>query len=127
MTSTDKFEEWFFQSDYDLGTAEDMFKSGRYIYCIFMCHLSLEKALKGLLIKNTGEFPIKSHSLVYFAEKIGLELDENRFEFIYMLNKISVPTRYPENLKKLFNDFTKQKTKVILNQTKEVQSWIKQK
>ena len=45
------FEEWFFQSDYDLETAQHMLQTGRNIYCIFMCHLSLEKALKGLYIK----------------------------------------------------------------------------
>ncbi len=49
MNGKDKDNEWFFQSDYDLETAKDMFKSGRNVYCIFMCHLSIEKALKGLL------------------------------------------------------------------------------
>jgi len=54
MDNKDKHYEWYFQSDYDLETAVDMFKSGRMVYCIFMCHLSLEKALKGLLSKRTG-------------------------------------------------------------------------
>jgi len=35
------YEEWFFQSDYDLETAYHMMQSGRNVYCIFMCHLSL--------------------------------------------------------------------------------------
>ncbi|HOB83167.1 MAG TPA: HEPN domain-containing protein, partial [Bacteroidales bacterium] len=50
MDIKSRYEEWYFQSDYDLGTAIDMLKSGRSVYCIFMCHMSLEKALKGLLI-----------------------------------------------------------------------------
>jgi len=126
MSGKEKYEEWYFQSDYDLGTAEDMYNSGRYIYCIFMCHLSLEKALKGLLIKSTGEFPIKSHSLVYFAEKLGLIAHEQYFEFLHTLNKISVPTRYPENLSNLVKSFSKEKTQFVMNQTKEIQRWIKQ-
>jgi len=125
MKTTNRHEEWYFQSDYDYETAVDMFKSGRAVYCIFMCHLSLEKALKGLLVRKTGEFPIKSHSLVYFVEKMGLELNESHYEFIFMLNKISVPTRYPDDLRKLFNAYTRERTKSILKQTKEVQSWIK--
>lgn len=44
MEKEEKYKEWFLQSDYDLNTANDMFKSGRNIYCIFMSHLSLEKA-----------------------------------------------------------------------------------
>lgn len=52
----EKYKEWYFQSDYDLETASDMYNSGRNIYCIFMCHLSLEKALKGLFIKKPENF-----------------------------------------------------------------------
>ena len=82
-----KFDEWYFQSDYDLETAVDMFKSGRNVYCIFMCHLSLEKALKGLLIKRTDEFPSKTHSLIYFADKLGLDMSDSNYEFLFMLKQ----------------------------------------
>jgi len=126
MEENIRHEEWYFQSDYDLETAVDMFNSGRAIYCIFMCHLSLEKALKGLLIKRTGEFPSKTHSLIYFVDKIGLDMNDSIYEFIFTLNKISVPTRYPSDLRKLFATYTKERTESILNQTKEVQLWIKQ-
>ena len=76
------YSEWYFQSDYDLDTAADMHKSGRQVYCIFMCHLSLEKALKGLLIKKNHEYPSKSHSLIYFVDKIGIEFSEEHYEFL---------------------------------------------
>lgn len=77
MKKKEAYEEWYFQSDYDLETANDILKSGRTVYCIFMCHLSIEKALKGLLMKKTGEFPSKSHSLIFFVDKIGLVLNES--------------------------------------------------
>jgi HEPN domain-containing protein len=41
-------KEWLLQSDYDITTAEAMYESGRYFYAVFMCHLSLEKCLKGM-------------------------------------------------------------------------------
>ena len=84
------------------------------------------KALKGLLIKRTEEFPSKTHSLIYFADKLGLDMSDSNYEFLFMLNKISVPTRYPEDLRKLFLTYSKERTESILNQTKEVQLWIKQ-
>lgn len=125
MSNKKIYDEWFFQSDYDLETAFDMLKSGRTVYCIFMCHLSLEKALKGLLVKKSGEFPSKSHSLMFFVDKMELELNDSQLEFLFMLNKISVPTRYPDDLKKLFAEYTIERTELILQQTKELQSWIK--
>jgi HEPN domain-containing protein len=105
--------EWYFQADYDLEVAGDMLKSGRFVYCIFMCHLSLEKGLKGLLNKRTGEYPPKSHSLVFFVEKIGLVLADPDLDFLFSLNKISVPTRYPENLKELIKEFNQADTEKI--------------
>ncbi|MCX6327853.1 MAG: HEPN domain-containing protein [Bacteroidia bacterium] len=126
MENERRHEEWYFQSDYDLETAFDMFKSGRYVYSIFMSHLSLEKALKGLLVKSKGEFPSKSHSLIYFVEKMELKMDDSYYEFLFTLNKISVPTRYPEDLRKLVSSYTKERTNNIINRTKEIQSWIKQ-
>jgi len=125
MEREEKYKEWFLQSDYDLDTAYDMFKSGRNIYCIFMSHLSLEKALKGLFFKKFNEFPTKTHSLIYLIDKIGIEIQDDYYQFLYTLNKISVPTRYPDDLKKMFAEFTNSKTLQILEKTKEVQSWIK--
>ena len=45
-------QEWFNQAGYDLRTADAMLSTGRYIYTVFMCHLSIEKALKGLLMSD---------------------------------------------------------------------------
>ena len=126
MGNDNRHEEWYFQSDYDLETAFDMFKSGRYVYSIFMCHLSLEKVLKGLLVKTKGEYPSKSHSLIYFVEKLELKMEDSKYEFLFILNKISVPTRYPEDLRKLVAAYSKERTDNILNRTKEIQLWIKQ-
>ena len=56
-------QEWLKQAEYDAGTAEAMFKAGRNIYCIFMCHLALEKALKALYARNFDQNPPKFTAL----------------------------------------------------------------
>jgi HEPN domain-containing protein len=58
-------------------TAEAMFNSKRFIYAVFMCHLSIEKALKGLYTLALNEVPPKTHNLVYLIEKIKLEFRAN--------------------------------------------------
>ncbi len=126
MEIYNNYGEWLLQSDYDLDTAFDMYNSGRYIYCIFMCHLSLEKALKSLYVKSYSQFPPKTHNLIYLLENIKIQPNTLNLEFLVMLNKISVPTRYPDDLKKLMIEFSQEKTRNILNQTKEIQIWIKQ-
>jgi len=84
------------------------------------------KSIKGIVDKENRRVPSKSHSLIYFVEKIGLEMTESHYEFLFILNKISVPTRYPDDLRKLFAEYSKERTLSILNQTMEVQLWIKQ-
>jgi HEPN domain-containing protein len=124
--SKGKYEEWFFQADYDYETAEVMFSSGRYVYAIFMCHLALEKILKGLFIKKLDETPLKNHNLLYFIEILRIKLSEEQLKFLFSLNKASIPTRYPDDLRALFKVYTKTKTKEILNNTKDLMIWLKQ-
>jgi HEPN domain-containing protein len=120
-----KYEEWFFQSDYDLEVAESMLKTERNIYCIFMCNLSLEKALKGLYIKRLNKMPPKLHDLMYFVGKIDLNLPEDKIDFLVWINGLSITVRYPEDLRKMVTLYTKEQTAHIYQQTKTAQQWIK--
>ena len=120
------FNEWMYQADYDYETARAMFKSKRYVYCIFMCHLSLEKAFKGLLHAKQNVFPSKTHNLLYLVEKLKLQLPEEYHKFVFTLNDVSIPTRYPEDLRKLIRVYTKTQTQELLLKTKELLQWIKE-
>lgn len=119
------FEEWLKQADYDLETADFMFKGKRYIYAVFMCHLSIEKALKGLYHERLNKIPPKTHNLIYLAKKANIEVPEDIGRFIVKLNQASILTRYPEDLTLLQSEYTQSIVKEILSKTKEVLTWIK--
>lgn len=92
---SEKHGEWLKQADYDMDTADAMFASGRYLYAIFMCHLSIEKSLKGLYLKELGEDPPKTHNLLYLVKKIGGKPDSDLLKFITKLNTASVANAIP--------------------------------
>ena len=117
-------EEWLTQANYDMDTADYMFRVGRYMYAVFMCHLSLEKALKGRYAEKLGKEPPKTHNLLYLLEKMKLTLPEALFDFISTLNRVSVPTRYPDDLQRILKDYDKKKTKEVLDQSKQVLQWL---
>jgi len=119
------FEEWFLQSDYDFGTAEAMYDSGRYVYCVFMCHLAIEKALKALIVKRLEQVPSKTHNLIYLIESLALSLPDEMFKIAYKLNDASIPTRYPDELYKVLNEFSRDVTFGLLNDTRRILEWIK--
>ena len=118
--------EWLKQADYDMDTADFMCKGGRYFYAVFMCHMAIEKALKGLYQQNLQETPPKTHNLIYMLNKIGLRPDEDRGRVITRLNEANIATRYPDDIDKLQSNYTKEITTQILTQAKEVLEWIKQ-
>ena len=120
-----KPEEWFKQADYDMRTAEIMFENKRYIYAIFMCHLSIEKALKGLFQNRLKMVPPKVHNLIYFIEKIQLQPPDNLYKCIFSLNRVSIPTRYPEDLQKLLKDYKKRNTAELIKGGRKVLKWLR--
>lgn len=90
-----------------------------------MCHLSIEKALKGLYQERLNEIPPKVHNLVYLTNKIGNKPPETIGKFLVKLNQTNVATRYPEELDNLQRDFTQPVVEDILKKSKEVLEWIK--
>jgi len=119
-------EEWFKQAEYDYDTAEAMFNTGRYIYTVFMCHLTIEKALKGLYAKNLQKNPPKTHDLNYLCAIIDLKLPDETRKFMDNLNDLSVPTRYPDEIEKMVKEYSKSKTTDILKLTKRLIKWLKE-
>lgn len=125
MTEIKAYQEWVRQSEYDYETAKALFKTGKYIYTVFMCHLSIEKNLKALFVKSHKKNPSKTHDLNYLCEIIGLAVPESIRTFIEVLNGLSIPTRYPDELKSILKQYDKRKTQDILNKTTEALKWLK--
>lgn len=121
----EKSNQWLKQADYDISTAEFMYSGGKYFYAVFMCHLSIEKALKGLYSQKSGETPPKTHNLVYLLNKIGVKPDDKTGLFITKLNEANITTRYPEDIDELQKNYTASVTKEILEKTSELLQWIK--
>jgi HEPN domain-containing protein len=118
-------QEWIKQSDYDIDTAKDMLKSGRYIYTIFMCHLAVEKGLKALAVTKLKKEPPKTHDLLYLCKVINSDIPDELKISLQQLNELSVPTRYPDQLEKMIKIYGKDKAEALLKDSLEVLKWVK--
>ncbi len=118
-------ENWLLSSQYDLRTAETLLKSKRYIYVVFMCHLSLEKILKAILSEKFKELPPYTHNLNRLIELGDIILPEHYKTFIDKINLQSVPTRYPEDFKRLSKEFNRKIAEDYLKQTRGIITWSK--
>jgi len=111
---------------YALDTAEHMLKTNRYIYVVFMCHLSIEKMLKAVYIEVNDKTPPRTHNLLYLIKSAGIIFSETHFEFISKINNASVVTRYPEDFGALTESFPEDVASAYLENTKEIIEWLKQ-
>ena len=119
-------KNWIDSSDYDFTTANHMLQTGRYIYVVFMCHLAIEKLLKGILHEVTGSLPSKTHDLISLLKLADLQLPDHLSEFIGKINNASVVTRYPEDLSKILSAYPASVARDYFNKAREVLEWLKQ-
>lgn len=120
-----KAAEWLKQVDYDIATAEFLIAGERYFYAVFMGHLALEKALKGLYQEKLGKVPPKTHNLIYLLREIEAQPPQVIRDFCAKLSEANIATRYPEDLEKLSKIYTNEVARKIMLQIKETVQWIK--
>ncbi len=118
---------WIKSSEYDIKTAEAMFKSKRFVYVIFMCHLSTEKALKAIVAERTKKVPPKTHDLFYLVKLSAIDIPDIHKLIIAHLNEASIPTPYPEDISRLTRQYNKQVAQRYLKETKALLRWLKTK
>lgn len=119
-------KNWLLSAAYDLKTAETLYKNKRYIYVVFMCHLALEKTFKAILSEISRELPPYTHNLNRLIELGNVTLPGDYQVFINKVNLQSVPTRYPEDFKRLSKEFSREVAEDFLKQTRRTIKWLKQ-
>ena len=120
-------KNWVATSNYDIRTADAMYKTGRYLYVVFMCHLAMEKLLKALLAnKYPQDIPPKIHNLINLAQRAEISPPEDLRDFFQRIDNVSIATRYPEDLRSLSKEFNQDRAKRILTDTKRMLRWLKQ-
>ena len=125
----EKVKYWIELSDYDLETADAMLKTKRYLYVGFMCHQAVEKAFKAYYTLLKSDVAPYSHSLSYLAKQGGFyELfTEEQKDFIDQIEPLNIEARYPSHKERLLKSLTESKCNEIVDKTKKMQKWIKEK
>jgi HEPN domain-containing protein len=91
-----RFEFWKKSSKEEIETALVLLKKKKLRQSLFFVHLSLEKILKALFIKEKREHPPITHNLIYLAKEINLDLSEERENFLIEATAFNIEARYPD-------------------------------
>ena len=116
-------EQWVERAEYDIQTAEAMFKAGRYLYVLFCCQQAVEKALKAVIVKKTGKMPPRIHNLPRLAEVARIETNSEQARFLAELSAYYIQTRYPEEIKAVGSTISQELASTILGKTEQTITW----
>ncbi|HBB56931.1 TPA: DNA-binding protein [Patescibacteria group bacterium] len=116
---------WRELSDYDMKTAEHMLQTKRYPYCLFMCHLAVEKILKAIIVSGSGKHAPYSHNLVELAKNSKLDFDEKQKDLLADLTEFNLEARYPEWQKDFYKKATKSYTIKYIDDSIKIHKWLK--
>ena len=120
----ERVEYWLELADYDIETATAMFQTKRYLYVGFMCHQTIEKAIKAVISRDCaeGEMPPKIHDLSKLAIRAKLMeiMSEEQQDFIEELNPLNIEARYPEYKEQIAKMLTPDKCKGFIAGTEEL-------
>ena len=125
MTKSEFIRYWQEGSKKSLKMAEDLFDLGHYDWCLFFCHLTLEKILKGLVVKATGEQPFPIHDLEKLAQQAELKLKKEQTAELNEITTFNIQARYDDIKLSFYKKATKDYTEKFLNKTKEWYQWLK--
>ncbi|MBN1508646.1 MAG: HEPN domain-containing protein [Sedimentisphaerales bacterium] len=116
--------QWAERAQYDLDTADAMFKAGRHLYVLFCCQQGVEKMLKAVIVQRTNRTPPRIHQLVRLVELARVAADERQVDFLRELSNYYLPSRYPEEAADLAFVVREEDARRVLAQSREFMQWL---
>lgn len=125
MTKAEHVKYWRDSAQHDLESAESIFDSERYDWCLFVGHLALEKILKAIFVeRNNDTAPPKIHNLVRLAELAKIKLTDEQKFILDQINDFNLQTRYPDYKLEFYKRCDAEYAKMYLDKIKELHTWF---
>ncbi len=116
---------WLDDAKYDLDSAQDIFKSARYNYAVWLARQSSEKALKAAYLVVLKKPIPKSHNLMEIARELGWNIPPAISEHLQFLNPHYTVTRYVDAaVGKPSDTYDETIASEAIEKSKEVLNWV---
>lgn len=119
MTKDKVIDYWLNSSNTDLKAMKSLFRSGHYVWALFLGHLVIEKLLKAVYVKNIDTNVPYIHNLTKVAEEAKLELTEEQKDFLDEVTTFNIKARYPDYKGRFYKKATKKFTEHYIKEIKE--------
>ena len=117
---------WLDSSKKDFQVAKSLFNSKYYSYCLFFCHLSVEKLLKAIVVKVTKNYPPYTHGLRKLAEFGKIKLSSEQKEILDKIFTFNIAGRYADAKLEFHKKYNrKEYAQKYLKITEDLLLWLK--
>lgn len=122
-----QIDYWKISAEHDWKIALDLFKTKHYDACLFFCHLTLEKLLKGLFVKFNNDSAPYIHDLAKLGNLAGLNLTDEQITNLRIISQFNIAGRYDNFKQEFYKQCTKDYTEKYLSITNHFYLWLKEK
>lgn len=118
---------WLELAENDLALAKELLhRKSKVYYTAHFCHQAIEKLLKAIIAERTNEIPLPTHNFKILLDQAKLkDVPEDKKKFIFSLMPHYIGTKYPEDVTKLYKQYTKIFVKRLYRESEEVFRWLK--
>ncbi len=118
---------WTTIAKHDYETMTFLFKGKKYSDSLFFGHIALEKILKALVVKETGEQAPYTHNLILLMKITFPELLSEYKDLLNDVNDFNIRSRYPEQKLEFYKKCTPTYTKKYYQKIAETYTFLCQK
>lgn len=116
---------WKKSAEEDWKIAEVLFRAGKYSACLFFCHLSLEKILKGIIVKRMKKPAPYIHDLAQLADGGKIAISDEQRKNLRIVTGFNISGRYSDAKLAFHKICTREYAKKHLDTSKELFVWLK--
>ena len=125
MKQQEHIDYWLSASTEDWLMAKEIaLKNDRKHFALFIAHLSLEKLLKALFVKNFNVTPPYKHDLYLLVEKLNIPFTEEILSDLKIVNEFNIQARYPDYKNDFYKKCTKEFVEFELIRIEKLRKWI---
>ena len=124
MTKDEIIKYWLNSAKLDLKAMNSLFRSGHYVWALFLGHLVIEKLLKAVYVNNIDTNVPYIHNLTKIAEEARLELSEKQKDFLAEVTTFNIKVRYPDYKGRFYKKASKKFTEHYIKEIKEFRKWL---
>ncbi|MDW7710792.1 MAG: HEPN domain-containing protein [Deferrisomatales bacterium] len=104
-----------------------MLRTKKFPYALFFGHLALEKLLKALVVRRTGQHAPYTHSLILLARRAELDMPEALLDQLAEVMEFHTEARYPDVVKDFYKKCTSEFARAKFREIKKVYAWCQRK